>query len=64
MFPWTESLMIHSRARRHHFFMDVGVYRRKYYARKTLDAFSMILRDEMDLEALRGDLIGVVRETM
>ena len=44
--------------------MDVGVYRRKYYTRKTIDAFSMILRDETELEALRGDLIGVVRETM
>jgi hypothetical protein len=41
-----------------------SVHLRKYYAGKTIDAFSMILRDETDLEALRGDLIGVVRETM
>jgi hypothetical protein len=45
-------------------FIDRRFYRRKYDARKTLDAFSTKLRNETNLDALSDDLVGVVRETM
>ena len=45
-------------------FIDRQFYRKKYDARKTLEAFSAKLRDETDLHALNDDLVGVVAETM
>ena len=45
-------------------FIDRSFYRRKYDVRKTLEAFSIKLRNETDLEALNKDLEEVVSETM
>ncbi|HVL65432.1 MAG TPA: hypothetical protein VM573_09725 [Actinomycetota bacterium] len=45
-------------------FIDRRFYRRKYDAEKTLDRFSARLRDEVDLDALNSDVIGVVAATM
>ncbi len=45
-------------------FIDRRFYRRKYDARKTLEAFSAKLRNDTDLATLSDDLVGMVRETM
>jgi hypothetical protein len=45
-------------------FIDRRFYRKKYDAQKTLEAFSVKLREETNLHALNEELVGVVRETM
>ena len=45
-------------------FIDRRFYRTKYDARKTLEEFSVKLREETDLQTLNSDLVGVVQETM
>jgi hypothetical protein len=45
-------------------FIDRRFYRSKYDTRKTLEAFSATLRQEVDLSTLTGQLVNVVTETM
>jgi len=45
-------------------FIDRRFYRSKYDAVTTLEAFSVKLRDETDLDTLGSGLVSVVRETM
>jgi hypothetical protein len=45
-------------------FIDRRFYRRKYDARKTLEAFSAKLRGISDPDGLNGELLAVVRETV
>jgi len=45
-------------------FMDRRFYRSKYDARKTPEAFSARLRDEVDLDSLTANLASVVKDIM
>ena len=45
-------------------FIDRRFYRKKYDARKILEAFSARLRDETNLDSLNAELMTVVRESM
>ena len=44
--------------------IDRRLYRRKYDVEKTLAQFQHNLRDEVDMETLKANLIGVVNDTM
>jgi hypothetical protein len=44
--------------------IDRRFYRRRYNAQQTLEAFAARLRQQVDIDELNEDLLGVVRETV
>jgi hypothetical protein len=44
-------------------FIDRRFYRSKYDAQKTLEVFSLKLREETDLQALNNELVSVVSDS-
>jgi hypothetical protein len=44
--------------------VDRRFNRRRYDAARTVDGFAARLRDQVDLDALHGELLGVVNQTM
>ena len=56
--------LFHPLRHRTQYLIDRRFYRRKYDAARTLAAFSATIRNEVDLNRLREQLIVVVEETL